>query len=259
MFVDSHCHLELEEYDEDRESVIELARKSGISHMVTVATEERYFRKVIELAESFSTVYAVLGVHPHNAESYSDALEDVIRGYLSHPKIVGYGEIGLDFYRDYAPRATQMEVFRRQIEVGRAAHLPLIIHSRNAREETLDVLREAGLEDHKTIIHCYSYDLNTARTLLDMGMYLSVPGTITYKSSNLPEVVRYVPLDRLLSETDAPFLTPQPYRGKRNQPAFVKLVVEEIARLRGMSVEEVASVLTNTFTALFMGRSKEVE
>lgn len=258
MFIDSHCHLELEEYDKDRESIIELAHQSGISYMLTVATEERYFRKVIELTETYPTIYGVVGIHPHNARSYSDALEEVIRGHLKHPKIVGYGEIGLDFYRDYAPRATQVEVFRRQIEIARAASLPLIIHSRNAREETLDVLRETRPGDHNTIIHCYSYDLSTARILLDMGMYLSVPGTITYKNSELPEIVRYVPLDRLLSETDAPFLTPQPHRGKRNQPAYVKLVVEEIARLKGMAVEEVATVLTATFSALFLAGRKEV-
>jgi TatD DNase family protein len=258
MFIDSHCHLELEEYDKDRDTVIELAHREGVSGMLTVATEERYFRKAVEIAESHPTVHAAIGIHPHNAEGYSDALEDTIRGYLNHPKVVGYGEIGLDFYRDYAPRSTQIDVFRRQIAVAHSASLPIIIHSRNARGETLDVLRELCPGDQKVIIHCYSYDMSTARSLLDMGMYLSIPGTITYKNSNLPEIVRYVPLDRLLSETDAPFLTPHPHRGKRNQPAFVRLVTEEIARLKGMPVKETAAVLATTFSTIFFEKTKEI-
>jgi len=246
--------LELEEYDSDRDDVIEMAHRSGVTQMLTVATGERYFAKVIGLTLSYQAVYGLVGIHPHNAESYSDKVEEAIQAILTQPKIVGCGEIGLDFYRDYAPRKTQVEVFRRQLAVGRNAGLPVVIHSRSAKNETIEALRETLPGDHKTIIHCYSYDVDTARTLLDMGMYLSIPGTITYKNSNLPEVVRYVPLERLLSETDAPFLTPHPHRGKRNEPAFVRLVVEEIARLKGMALANVAAVLTATFSALFLHR-----
>ncbi len=251
MFIDSHCHLEMEEYDEDRDRVVASALREGISSMLTVGTEQRYFAKVVEIAESYPCVLGAIGVHPHNAAAYSDALEQEIKAFLAHPRIIGYGEIGLDFYRNYAPRDVQMTVFARQIEVARTAGLPIIIHSRNAAEETLGILREARLEGHSTIVHCYSYGIETARELLDMGMYLSIPGTVTYKNSGLPEVVRYVPLDRLLSETDAPFLSPQPYRGKRNQPAFVRLVVEEIARIKQGSIGETAQVLADTFLRLF--------
>jgi TatD DNase family protein len=257
MFIDSHCHLELEEYDQDRDRVIARACEEGISQMLTVGTEVRYFAKVIEIVETYPTVYGAIGVHPHNAEAYSDEIEDLIKRFLSHPKIVGYGEIGLDFYRDYSPRRMQMEAFRRQIGVARTAGLPVIIHSRNAREETLGVLKEARLDGYKTIIHCYSYDLETARKFLDMGMYLSIPGTITYKNSGLAEVVRSAPLERLLSETDAPFLAPLPHRGKRNEPAYVRIVVEEIARIKGITVQEASAVLAGNFAGLFLTAPRE--
>jgi TatD DNase family protein len=256
MFVDSHCHLELEEYDDDRSAVIGRALATGVSWILTVGTGERYFPKVIEIAEANPRIYGAVGIHPHNAADYSDGLEERIRGYLNHPRIVGYGEIGLDFYRDYAPRDVQARAFRRQIEVAREAGLPIIIHSRNAKEETLNILKEAGLEDYKTIIHCYSYDLDTARKMLDMGFFLSVPGTVTYKNSGLAEVVRYVPLDRLLSETDAPFLTPQPNRGERNEPANVGLVAAEIARIKQKPMEEVVPLLADTFARIFLANAE---
>lgn len=252
MFVDSHCHLELEEYDADRSDVVSRALDAGVSPILTVATEERYFPKVIEIVEAHPQIFGALGIHPHSSADYSDALEARIRPYLNHPKIVGYGEIGLDFYRDYAPRDVQVAAFERQIEMARSAGLPIIIHSRNAREETLGILEDARLEDHKTVIHCYSYDLDTARKMLDLGFFLSIPGTVTYKNSGLADVVRYVPADRLLSETDAPFLSPQPKRGKRNEPAFVRIVAEEMARIKQMDIEELGAIIAETFTGIFL-------
>jgi len=254
MFVDSHCHLEMEEYDEDREAVIGRASGAGISTMLTVGTEVRYFPKVVEIIETHPQVYGAVGIHPHNAKDYSPEIEETIMEYLKHPKVVGCGEIGLDFYRDYSPRELQIEAFRRQIELARLAGLPVIIHSRNARQETLEILKEAHLQDHKTVVHCYSYDLDTARKLLDMGVYLSIPGTVTYPDTKLTEIVRYTPLDRLLSETDAPFLAPVPKRGRRNEPAFVKLVVEQMAQILARPAFDVASALTDTFKAVFLFR-----
>ena len=257
MFVDSHCHLEMEAYDEDRRAVIDRASGAGISCMLTVGTEVRYFPKVVEIIEAYPHIYGAVGIHPHNAKNYSPEIEETIKGYLHHPKVVGYGEIGLDFYRDYSPRGLQIEAFRRQIELARLAGLPVIIHSRNARQETLEIVKEAHLEDHKTVVHCYSYDLATAKKLLDMGIYLSIPGTVTYPNTGLTKIVAYAPLDRLLSETDAPFLTPVPKRGKRNEPALVRLVVERMALLKEKPVEEVASALTDTFNTVFLsGKGK---
>lgn len=256
MFVDSHCHLEMEEYDGDRDAVIARAAAADVSYMLTVATEERYFSKAVDIARANEGVYAAIGVHPHNAADYSEALEKRIRGYLDLPKVVGYGEIGLDFYRNYSPKDAQMEAFERQIALAREAGLPIIIHSRNARSETLEVLRHASIEGHPTIIHCYSYDADTAKKVLDMGIFLSIPGTVTYKNSGLVQVLEHVPLERLLSETDAPFLTPSPHRGKRNEPAFVARVVEEIAAIRKKDPEEMGNILAETFTSLFLGRKR---
>ncbi|OPY65490.1 MAG: putative deoxyribonuclease YcfH [Syntrophorhabdaceae bacterium PtaU1.Bin034] len=258
MFVDSHCHLEMEDYDKDRQSVIDRGVKEGVSYMLTVGTEERYFSRVAQIVDSNPTVFGAIGIHPHNAKDYSPALEESIRKHLAHPKIVGYGEIGLDFFRNHSPREAQLEAFRRQIGLAREAGLPIIIHSRNAKRETLEVLEEAGLGDHKTVIHCYSYDLATAKKLLGMGrFYLSIPGTVTYKNTGLTDIVRHVPLDRLLSETDAPFLTPEPKRGRRNEPAYVRLVVETIARIKQQPVEEVASALAATFSDIFLDKGRK--
>ncbi len=265
MFIDSHCHLELEEYDEDRDEAIARALEAGISLMLTVGTEPRYFPKVAEIVRRYPSVYGAIGVHPHNAGEYSDAVEQEITAFLrrwntapgrskiigAQSKIIGYGEIGLDFFRNYAPREAQIEAFGRQIEVARAGGLPIIVHSRNAEKETIEILRDARLESHPTIVHCFSYGISTARTLLDMGMYLSIPGTVTYKNSGLADIIRYVPLERILSETDAPFLTPAPHRGKRNEPAFVHLVVAEIARIKQQQTEETAEALAATFCELF--------
>ena len=256
MFVDSHCHLEMEEYDGDRRAVIDRATGDGVSCMLTVGTEARYFPKVIEIIETNPGIYGGVGIHPHNAKDYSGETEEAIRACLGHPKIVGYGEIGLDFYRDHSPREVQLRVFQRQIELAVVAGLPLIVHSRNAKKETLEILKGMHLGDCKTVIHCYSYDLATAKKLLDMGMYLSIPGTVTYKNTGLLPIVHYVPLDRLLSETDAPFLTPEPKRGGRNEPALVKLVVEAIARIKEKPVEEVARVIAGTFHTVFLGNEK---
>lgn len=256
MFVDSHCHLEMEEYDKDRQRVIDRAAADRITYMVTVGTDPTYFPRVVEMIDKHPHVYGAVGIHPHNASSYSADVERAVKDHLQHPKIVAYGEIGLDFYRNHSPHDVQIKVFRRQIELGREAGLPIVIHSRDARDETLKIMREMGLHEHPTVIHCYSYDLDTAKELLDMGMYLSIPGTVTYKNSLLPGIVAHAPLDRLLSETDAPFLSPQPHRGKRNEPAMVRLVVEEIARIRQARVDEVASQLMATFKNLFLNHKK---
>jgi TatD DNase family protein len=252
MFVDSHCHLEMEDYDKDRKAVIERALKDNISFMLTVGTEEKYFPKVMEIIEAHPQVYGALGIHPHNAKEYTGATERTLRKLLSHPKIVGYGEIGLDFFRNYSPRDVQIDAFKKQIELAKEVGLPLIIHSRNAEKETLEILQKANLSNHKIVIHCYSYGVETAKILLDMGCYLSVPGTVTYKKAGVAQVVRHLPLDRVLSETDAPFLTPEPKRGRRNEPGLVKLVVEEIAAIREKPVAEVAEVLRDNFTRTFL-------
>lgn len=247
----------MEQYDEDRRAVVDRAVREGISSMLTVGTEARYFPKVAEIVETYPQVYGAVGIHPHNAKEYSPEAEEAVRKWLKHPKIVACGEIGLDFYRDYSPRDMQIEAFRRQIGVAQSTGLPVIIHSRNAKQETLEIVEETGLGPHRTVVHCYSYNLETAKKLLNRGIYLSIPGTVTYPDSGLTKIIRYAPLDRLLSETDAPFLAPAPKRGSRNEPAFVKLVTERIALIKEKPVEEVAAALAETFKQVFLSAGKK--
>lgn len=253
MFVDSHCHLEMESYDADRDKVIGRGVKAGLRYTLTVATEEKYFATALEIIDAYEGVYGALGIHPHNSQEFDDKLAKKIKAFFSHKKLVAYGEIGLDFYRDYAPREVQIKAFRTQIALAKELSLPIIVHSRQARDETLRILSETGAADNGAVMHCFSYDLDTAKTLLDMGFHLSIPGTVTYKNApTLREIVRYMPLDRMLPETDAPFLTPEPHRGKRNEPAFVTLVVMRIAEALGRPVEEVSPVLCDNFVRLFV-------
>lgn len=260
MFVDSHCHLEMEDFEKDRHDVIEKSLREGLRYMLTVGTEETYFKKVVDIIERYPSVYGAIGIHPHNSKDYSDQLEKTISVLLEHKKIVGYGEIGLDFFKNYSPRESQIHAFQAQLEVAKRARLPVIIHSRSAKDETLRILKENCDDSPGGVIHCYSYDLSTAKELLDMAFTISIPGTITYKNTHeLVDVVKYLPLDRMLAETDAPFLTPHPHRGKRNVPYFVKLTIEKIAQIKGRKTEEIAEQLTQNFKNLFLRGAMEQE
>ncbi len=252
MYVDSHCHLEMESYDADRESVISKSLEAGLQYMLTVGTEAKYFETVMDLVNTYEAIYGAIGIHPHNSAEYDANTIQKIREYARHEKIVGYGEIGLDFFKNYAPREVQTRAFAEQLVLARELKLPIIIHSRNAPEETVNILRDVyGNGDG--VIHCYSYDMDYVKIFLDMGFYISIPGTITYKKNEeLVRVVKYIPEDRLLSETDAPFLTPHPHRGKRNVPHYVKLTVDKIAQIRGRDAARTAVSIRNNFESLFL-------
>ncbi len=176
MYVDSHCHLEMDTYDDDRNTVIEKSIQEGLQYMLTVGTEEKHFNTVIEIIDKYPAVYGALGVHPHNSNEFTPVVADKIRLCAKHRKIVGYGEIGLDFFKNYAPREAQIKAFREQLELAKELHLPIIVHSRNAREETLSILKESYRNGNGGVIHCYSYDLDYAKKFLDMGFYISIPG-----------------------------------------------------------------------------------
>jgi TatD DNase family protein len=255
MFVDSHCHLEMEAFDRDRKEVIEKSMREGLGYILTVGTEEAYFEKVIEIIDTYPRIYGAIGIHPHNSNDYGESAEKTISTYLKHKKIVGYGEIGLDFFKNYSPKDSQIRAFQAQIAAAKNEGLPIIVHSRSAKEETLGILSDFfdGSTEGVGVIHCYSYDVDAAGRFLDMGFYLSMPGTITYKNTEpLAEVVQYTPADRMLAETDAPFLTPNPCRGKRNEPHLVKHTIKKIASIRNQGVEETASVLCDNFIRLFL-------
>lgn len=252
MFVDSHCHLEMESYDKDLESVIQKSVDEGLEYILTVGTEESYFGKVLEIIDRYPFIYGAIGIHPHNAKDYDDRIENRISQTAKHAKIVGYGEIGLDFFKNHSPRDIQRKVFAKQLALAQTIGLPVIVHSREAREETIDILKRE-YRNGGGVIHCYSYDLATVRIFLDMGFYISIPGTITYKKAgDQKDVTRYVPLERLLAETDAPFLTPVPYRGKRNVPYYVKHTIEAMAQARSMDTATLAAAIRDNFVSLFL-------
>jgi len=260
MYVDSHCHLEIEDFDSDRERVIEEGLGEGLTYMLTVGTEERYFRLATSITESHPGIYGALGVHPHNASEFDGAMKERLNSALSHPRIVALGEIGLDYFKNHSPKAAQVYAFEEQIHLAGRMGLPIIVHSRSAKEETLDVLgRSRDSLNAGGVIHCFSYDLDSARRFLDLGFFISIPGTITYpKNTSLAEVAAFVPSDRLLSETDAPFLAPNPYRGKRNLPHYVKITVARLAEIRKVNVETLTSQILENFVALFLKGRKGV-
>ncbi|MCX8022397.1 MAG: TatD family hydrolase [Syntrophorhabdaceae bacterium] len=252
MSVDSHSHLEMETFDRDRKQVIERALQAGLSHILTVGTEERYFKKVIEIVEGYGPVFGAIGIHPHNSTDFSEGVIDVIRTLCTHRKIVAYGEIGLDFYKNYSPRDTQLDGFKRQIELAIDLDLPVIIHSRQAAYETVKVLKDVGGSRLKGVIHCFSYDYETAKKFVNMGYYISFPGTITYPDGKKAyRIIKDLPLDRILAETDCPFLTPVPHRGKRNEPSYVIHTIGKIAEVRGMDVKDLSRALLQNFYEAF--------
>lgn len=258
MFVDSHCHLEMELFGEDRREVIERSAAEGLSHILTVGTQESHFKKVIDIIEEHPFIYGAVGIHPHNSSDLNNKVLERIESLLTHDKIVALGEIGLDFFKNRSPRQTQIDTFIRQIAVAKKVRIPIIIHSRDAKEETLSILTNEDAQATGGVIHCYSYDTGFAKKVLDMGFYISFPGTITYKKAEaIIEAAKYVPLDRILVETDAPFLTPHPYRGKRNEPRHVKITTEKIAAIKNKKTEDMALIIRDNFVTLFLNRGEE--
>lgn len=242
----------MEDFDRDLAEVVKNCIDEGLEYVLTVGTEESYFGKVQGLIERYPFIYGAVGIHPHNAKDFSERTEAIIREAARHPKIVGYGEVGLDLFKNHSPREVQEKVFIRQLGLAQELKLPIIVHSREAKERTLDILKNEYPSGYG-VIHCYSYDVPAARQFLDMGFFISIPGTVTYKTAGgLRDVVRFVPVDRLLAETDAPFLSPVPHRGKRNIPSHVKITIEAMAKERGVKTGELAPLLRDNFVNLFL-------
>ncbi len=251
MLIDSHTHLEMAEFDEDRTDVLRRAREAGLTAMITVGTTLPDCGKVLALAEQHREVYAAIGIHPHEEKSIEEGTYDLLRGMATAKKVVAYGEIGLDFFRNRSPRPDQIRRFGEQLELATELGLPVIIHNREAHGETLEMLyaRRGRL---RGVIHCFSGDRAVAKKCLDLDYYISVPGTVTFaKAEELQKVVQYVPLDRVLVETDAPFLAPEPYRGKRNEPSYVAKTAEKVAELRGIATRDVALATSENAKNLF--------
>jgi TatD DNase family protein len=258
IFVDSHCHIDGERFDADRDEVVERARAAGVAAMLNIGTGDPQsddFRKAVAVAEAYDNVYASVGVHPHDAKLYNDAAKEHLIGLInSSPKVIAWGEIGLDYYYDHSPRDVQVDVFRRQIRTAFSLDLPIIIHSRDADDETVEILREECKADNFNggIMHCFGGTAEMARSLMDIGFLISFAGNVTFKKAeNLREAARVVPLDRLLIETDCPFLTPVPLRGKRNEPSFVVHTAQFLADMYGVTIDLVAEQTTQNFLKFF--------
>jgi TatD DNase family protein len=249
-FADSHAHLDLEELRPDREAVLARARDAGVALIVNVATGLMDAAQVVETARQYPGVFAAVGVHPHGAGSLEDGALAALEPLMADPLVVAVGEIGLDYYRHRAPAAAQQDWFRRQLDFAFDHRRPVIIHTREATAATLEILCEHRARLHGGIMHCFAGSLEDARAFLDLGMFLSFSGTLTYpKAGPLREVAAQVPLDRVLVETDCPYLPPQPWRGKRNEPAYVATTAAQLAAARHLPLEEVAhQTWRNTLT-----------
>lgn len=250
---DTHAHLDFSRFDQDREEVIARAHDAGVRYIVTIGSGDgiECAPRAVAIAGAHDGIWATAGVHPHDAKLMSDNDLATIRELAGSENVVAIGEIGLDYAKEYSPRSVQVERFRDQLAISRELEMPVVIHDRDAHGDLLRVLKEDGVSKAGGIMHCYSGSLEMAADLSGMGFYISFPGVITFKNAKqLPKVAKGLPLDRILIETDCPFLSPEPYRGKRNEPAYVRYVAEAIARIREVPLEEVARATTeNAFTA----------
>lgn len=251
--IDSHAHIQGKEFQPDFAEMLERAAQAGLSHILTVGADLESSREACLLAERFDHVYAAVGIHPHDAERVTEPCYDLVREMAQNsPKVVAIGEIGLDFYRDRSPRELQEQVFRRFIRLARELSLPIIVHDRDAHDQVMRILREEKASEVGGILHCFSGDLQMARECVDMGFYISIPGTVTFPSNEaLREVVRGVKIEHLLVETDCPYLSPVPHRGKRNEPAYVRITAEKVAELKGLTLEDVGRITSLNMRRLF--------
>nr|WP_321467136.1 TatD family hydrolase [uncultured Desulfobulbus sp.] len=250
--IDTHCHLDMEDYGHDLDQVIATAGQHGVTRIITIGIDVPSSEAALRLATQHANVFATVGIHPHDAQQATPQSLERLRRLAGHAKVVGYGEIGLDYFKDYSPRPTQIEAFYRQLILAKELDLPVVIHDRDAHEDTLRLLQENGPFPRKGVMHCFSGDIRLAEATLELGFLLSIPGVVTFANAQtLREVIRAVDLDALLVETDGPFLAPVPYRGKRNEPKYVLYTAQMIAELKNISLEEVARVTTANATRLF--------
>jgi TatD DNase family protein len=253
MFVDHHCHLDFPDFASDRDDVIKRARAAGVKAMVTISTRVRRLADSLSIAEAYENVYCSLGTHPHYAHEELDIPAEEMVALSEHPKIVAIGEAGLDYHYDNSPRSAQMEGFLRQIAVARTTQLPLVIHARDADDDIGTTLEsEMARGTFAAVLHCFTGGPALANRAAALGLYISFSGILTFKgSSDLRAIAANLPLDRLLVETDAPYLAPGKHRGKRNEPAFVIGTAAELARVKGLSEDQIAAATTENFLRLY--------
>ena len=238
MLFDSHAHYNDERFDEDRFELLSQMRENNVGLIMNSCSSLDEIPLIFEICEKFPFVYASAGIHPHEVENVKESDMETLKEYTKNPKVKAIGEIGLDYYYDFSPRETQKKWFARQVDVARELNLPVIIHDRDAHKDSMDILRDHKVSEVGGVFHCYAGSVEMAREILDGGMYIAFGGSLTFKNSVRPvEVAKYVPLDRILIETDSPYLTPVPHRGKRNSSLYIHYVAEKLAEVRGVSVE----------------------
>ena len=249
--VDTHAHLTFPDFQADLSETIARAKTAGVDKIINIGTDEEHTAKAIELTEKYDGLYAVVGLHPHEAERFSDGLLKKMEEFTKHPKVVAIGETGLDFYRNYAPAEAQYRAFEAQMELARRAGKTLVMHIRAAFKEAWEVLEQANLGAEKVVLHCFGEGIEEAKKAIEKRYFLSFNGTLTFSKSTLPGVVKILPTDLILTETDCPYLAPVPHRGKRNEPAYIPLVVEKLAAILGRSKEELAEITSANASRAF--------
>lgn len=250
MLIDTHSHIQMREFDHDRAEALARAEAAGIGLMLAVGYHLEGSRKAVEAAQRYPQVYAGVGIHPHDAGTYNDAAEETLRALAKQPKVVAIGEAGLDFFRDRSPRAVQADAFRRQIRLARELDLPLIVHDRDAHQETMRILDEEVAQ--RVLLHCFSGDGAMAEEAWQRGYHISIAGPVTYpKNETLREIVRKVKTDYLVLETDCPYLPPQTFRGQRNEPAHLLHTAQEVARVLSIPLAELGRLTTDNARCLF--------
>ena len=250
MLIDSHAHLEMREFDSDREEVIKRSGEAGVDFIITVGINLEFSLKAINLAQKHENIYAAIGVHPHDVANADNSTYDALKELARRQKVVAYGEIGLDFFRNLSPQEKQLEAFGRQLELAQELNLPVIIHDREAHKQSIEIVKSSSVR--RGVFHCFSGDYEMAKKCIDLGFYISIPGVVTFdKSKTLQEVAQRVPLANLLLETDCPYLAPVPHRGKRNEPSYVIHTAKKVAEIKKVSWEEVAEVTACNTMNLF--------
>ena len=252
MLIDSHAHLDDTRFDKDRDELIKSLKDVGVDLVINPGADLQSSIKSVSLSEQYDNIYAAVGIHPHEAKEMDESTLEVLKSFANREKVVAIGEIGLDYYYDNSPRDIQKHRFIEQLDLAKEVDLPVIIHSRDAAGDTFDILKSAQDGSLKGVLHCYSGSVEMALEYIKLGFYISIAGPVTFKNARIvKEVAKTVPMDRLLIETDSPYLTPEPYRGKRNEPVYVRQVAGTIAELRGISFEEVATKTSENTKKLF--------
>ncbi len=253
LLVDSHCHLDFPDFADEEASIVQRALDAGVQHCLTICTHVTKFAQVRAVAQRYQHIFCTVGIHPHNVEDEPETSAQTLIEMTHDPKVIGIGETGLDFFYDHSPREQQETSFREHIAASRITGLPIVIHSRDAEDKTIEILRdEMGKGPFPGVMHCFSSHARLADAALDLGLYISFSGIVTFKKADdLRKVVTSTPLERILVETDAPYLAPVPKRGQRNEPSFVTHTAAKVAELKGMRLEDIASITTDNFFTLF--------